>query len=630
MKLSDEEIIHFVRPFTLVGEERIRSVLSWVERVTRENVPGDLVDVGVCKLCKGGVPMAMALKCMQLGDIRKIHVFVLPEDGHADEVARNLRKTFYPAECLRFQHGNVPEGELPNSVALLRLDTESTRFMLEHLEGRVSLEGLVMVEGDGNSEGCRAVHEWVDLQVQRGSLQQVDGTSTCVWRKRGVFGLSSLRPRVRAKDSVACIAEDVRLFSRRQDMLQVLGLSGTMAEIGVFRGDFAREILDASPAVERLFLVDAYGEEINCSGNQDGNNLVYYRNAELLPFVVERFRPDIESGRVTLYRMWSDAFWETLEDNTLDAVYIDGDHSYEGCLRDLEAARRKVKAGGWIMGHDFLLLLDKCQTEYEFGVNRAVNEFCAKYGLQVSIVAMDGCSSFALVNRKEETVAATPRIAVACLAVGDNEEKLQAYLQSMHKNLESHAEYCRIHGYAYEMRTGLRAETQSQLLGDRARPDEPLRPSSWLKLLFLQELAQKYDFVLWVDADARFQVMSRPLTLLTPMLWDTRHRMLIAVSDVETLHLQAGVFMIKGGQETVSLLQTVWDTSEREEMRENGWWEQLAINLLHRESAAFREQVAALPPFAMYLLQSHPRYKTPQCHEALIIHYAGLFRSLMD
>lgn len=37
----------------------------------------------------------------------------------------------------------------------------------------------------------------------------------------------------------------------------------------------------------------------------------------------------------------------------LAAVFVDADHSYEGCLRDIHAWYPKVRAGGMIAGHDF-------------------------------------------------------------------------------------------------------------------------------------------------------------------------------------------------------------------------------------------------------------------------------------
>jgi predicted O-methyltransferase YrrM len=63
---------------------------------------------------------------------------------------------------------------------------------------------------------------------------------------------------------------------------------------------------------------------------------------------------------------------EHMADESFDFVFIDGDHSYDGCLRDIKAWLPKVKPGGVIAGHDFHL-------EYP-GVMKAVREvFGADY-----------------------------------------------------------------------------------------------------------------------------------------------------------------------------------------------------------------------------------------------------------
>ena len=49
-----------------------------------------------------------------------------------------------------------------------------------------------------------------------------------------------------------------------------------------------------------------------------------------------------------------------------DCIYVDGNHSYEGCKQDIELARKLCVAGGIIFIDDYY--------NQNFGVNRAVNE----------------------------------------------------------------------------------------------------------------------------------------------------------------------------------------------------------------------------------------------------------------
>lgn len=56
-----------------------------------------------------------------------------------------------------------------------------------------------------------------------------------------------------------------------------------------------------------------------------------------------------------------------IEDGSLDIVFIDGDHTYEGCKADIEAWFPKIRDGGWIAGHDYAHPVFP-------GVTQAVNE----------------------------------------------------------------------------------------------------------------------------------------------------------------------------------------------------------------------------------------------------------------
>ncbi len=42
-----------------------------------------------------------------------------------------------------------------------------------------------------------------------------------------------------------------------------------------------------------------------------------------------------------------------IEGESLDFVFIDADHSYEGCKADIEAWSPKVRKGGMVAGHDY-------------------------------------------------------------------------------------------------------------------------------------------------------------------------------------------------------------------------------------------------------------------------------------
>ena len=182
-------------------------------------------------------------------------------------------------------------------------------------------------------------------------------------------------------------------FDTRDEMIdQLIPSGGTIVEIGVFQGDFAEVLAKTNP--KHLYLVDCWEAGGTGSGDVDGNNMkVFSSGEELWNSVKSRyeFYPNI-----SIHRQYSSDFLKSLGDCSIDAIYIDGDHSYRGVKEDLNHAFPKVKKGGWIMGHDYEMNMKKAKTVYEFGVKRAVDEFCAEKGLKLFAKALDGCVSYAI------------------------------------------------------------------------------------------------------------------------------------------------------------------------------------------------------------------------------------------
>ena len=81
---------------------------------------------------------------------------------------------------------------------------------------------------------------------------------------------------------------------------------------------------------------------------------------------------------------------ELFKDNTVDYIYIDGDHSL-GFYDDLRVWIPKIRIGGILSGHDF-----KCgprsgisnyfgkQLDYE--IEKVVRYYCDRFGFKLNIV----------------------------------------------------------------------------------------------------------------------------------------------------------------------------------------------------------------------------------------------------
>jgi hypothetical protein len=147
----------------------------------------------------------------------------------------------------------------------------------------------------------------------------------------------------------------------RIELLNFIPKNGIVVEMGVCAGEFSKEILiRTSPS--KLFLVDIWG---HISLNYNDDNMVSNpKHEERYRYVFKNFKDD---NRVKLIRSLTDSLLELFPENYFDWSYVDADHSYEGCLKDLNISKKIVKENGYILGHDYM---------YKFpGVIQAVDQF---------------------------------------------------------------------------------------------------------------------------------------------------------------------------------------------------------------------------------------------------------------
>lgn len=141
------------------------------------------------------------------------------------------------------------------------------------------------------------------------------------------------------------LLEECRFCASRVEMLKHLPTGGIVAELGTYRGDFARVIRDLNEP----------------------------RNLHLIDIDDSHFINDgLEDSSVTRHLGFTHEVIATFPVAHFDWIYIDADHSYEGCLRDAQTAAPKVKPGGYLAFNDFAHI-DPWLGRY--GVGRAVVDF---------------------------------------------------------------------------------------------------------------------------------------------------------------------------------------------------------------------------------------------------------------
>jgi len=162
------------------------------------------------------------------------------------------------------------------------------------------------------------------------------------------------------------------LLLNRSIMLSKLKKGGSVAEIGVDRGEFSEQIIDMTePAV--LHLVDTWGTDRYHSG--------------LFESVTKRFENYIDNGRVKIDRKMSTEAAADFAENYFDWIYIDTDHSYKTTREELRKYAPKMKADGIIAGHDYSM--GNWTGAYRYGVIEAVHEFCVEHDWELVFLTLE-------------------------------------------------------------------------------------------------------------------------------------------------------------------------------------------------------------------------------------------------
>lgn len=166
------------------------------------------------------------------------------------------------------------------------------------------------------------------------------------------------------------------------------GLTGEGAEIGVLHGTFS-EIILKQWAGKMLHLIDPWESQSSEIYREITNMDQEFWDAAFNETIRNMFP---YNNRVRIHKMLSCHAVKEFDDCQLDFVFIDGNHSYDSVVEDLNLWWPKVKSGGLFSGHDYENSIDDgkyCQ------VKKAVDEFVDMNGLSVYTTE---CSSWWIIK----------------------------------------------------------------------------------------------------------------------------------------------------------------------------------------------------------------------------------------
>jgi hypothetical protein len=152
-----------------------------------------------------------------------------------------------------------------------------------------------------------------------------------------------------------------KVLVNRFKLLELLPKNAIVAELGVANGDFSQKIWDIT-SPQKFHIIDFWGSS--------------RYNTTLKKNVLKRFEDQITEGKVEINLGLSTGVVSSFKDDYFDWIYIDTDHSYLTTKEELELYAPKMKKGGIIAGHDFVV--GNMIGMNRYGVMEAVYEFCVK------------------------------------------------------------------------------------------------------------------------------------------------------------------------------------------------------------------------------------------------------------
>ena len=130
-----------------------------------------------------------------------------------------------------------------------------------------------------------------------------------------------------------------------------------IAEIGVYKGDFSKHLLEFSRSIKKYYLIDPWRniEDWNKPANTNDISFENFYHETLS-------KTNFASHKRVILRGKTTEKIDEIDDLNLDFVYIDGDHTLKGIAIDLITSWSKIKENGFIAGDDF------CRTIWQHNI----------------------------------------------------------------------------------------------------------------------------------------------------------------------------------------------------------------------------------------------------------------------
>ena len=156
-----------------------------------------------------------------------------------------------------------------------------------------------------------------------------------------------------------------------------------IAEIGVAVGGFSQFLIECCQPT-RFIAVDRFDlHELDSFWGKPCHD--WFGTKTHLEFYTDKFEEIIKVGGMSVLVGDSPAQVSRLDDCSVDIFYVDGDHTYDGVWRDLDAIRPKIKPSGMLIMNDYT----SGDGANSYGVVKATHEFMVRHGYEMTILCLE-------------------------------------------------------------------------------------------------------------------------------------------------------------------------------------------------------------------------------------------------
>lgn len=157
-----------------------------------------------------------------------------------------------------------------------------------------------------------------------------------------------------------------------------------VAEVGIGYGTHAKYLLK-STKLEKLYLIDPmkyYPNDLFASTIMEMTPRIPGNNFNEMHELINNYLSPYNSKYTWLRKESLAVENHEIPDESLDCVFVDGDHSYQAVIADLEFWYKKVRVGGQLLGDDYSMR----------DVAAAVRDFTMQNNLKYDLLYKPGTS----------------------------------------------------------------------------------------------------------------------------------------------------------------------------------------------------------------------------------------------